>query len=64
MIEKKACSRSRKFAHGLIFNQGSDLFRVVYIAVVEYEHTSGPQVRVSERNDELLKELKEVFCGD
>lgn len=53
-----------QFALGLVFNEGTNLFRVVNIAVVEYEHTLWPWVGVSEGNDKILKELKEALCSD
>jgi hypothetical protein len=50
-----------QFALGLVFDQSANVFRMVYIAVVEYEDTSWPGVGVSEWDNKLLKELKETL---
>jgi hypothetical protein len=50
--------KENEFAHGLVFDQGPNLFRMMDITVVENEYASRPRVGVSEGNDKLLKELK------
>ena len=56
--------KENQLAHCLIFNQCLNLFGMVDIAVVEYEHTSRPRIGISEGNYEFLKELNKVLCGD
>ena len=55
--------KENEFAHGLIFDESLNLFRVVDIAVVEDEDASRAGVGVSEGNDKFLKELKETICS-
>jgi hypothetical protein len=53
-----------KFAHGLIFNQSLNFFRVVNVTIVEDKYTSRARVGVGEWNDQLTEELNKSLWGD
>jgi hypothetical protein len=64
-IEIRGVGRKKdELALGLIFNQVPNLFGVVDVTVVEYEHAPRARVRVGERNDQFAEKLKESLRGN
>ena len=53
-----------KLAHGLIFNQGLNLFRMMYATIVKHKDTPRARVWIGKWNDQLMEELKESLCID
>ena len=50
--------KENEFAHGLIFDESLNLFRVVDIAVIKDEDASRARVGVSEGNDKFLEGIE------
>jgi len=56
--------KEHKLAHGLIFDQGPNVFRMMDATIVKHKHALRARVWIGKWNDQLTEELKESLRID